>query len=90
MIRRRSRAAALVAVLACLQTPAWAQEPTVEPQPPLSDDPPTPLNGDRTAEPPANDELPDTGADALLVGLAGLGLLGAGAGLRITLPRTGG
>jgi hypothetical protein len=94
MVRRKSRAAALVAVFACLQTPAWAQEPTAtpEPQPPLSEVPPTPLDGtdDNATEPPDGPQLPETGADALLVAMLGLGLVGTGTGLRITVSRTGG
>ena len=98
---RFARAAALAAALACLLPAggAWAQDPAGPgSQPPLSEDPPSPLNGNGpepapTPEPTPSPggreerELPATGADALLTALAGLGLVAAGAGVRLTVPR---
>lgn len=70
--------------------------PTPDPQPPLSEDPPEQLDGGDDGDGPAGQEedeeaapgttgLPDTGADAAVTALLGLGLLASGGGLRLTL-----
>ena len=65
-------------------------EPTPEPQPPLTDDPdlgederPDGGNGEEAS--PGSD-LPATGAESVIVALAGIGLLAAGVGLRLAVP----
>jgi LPXTG-motif cell wall-anchored protein len=97
MVGLRRNAAALVAVLALgIPAGALAQDPTPEP---LTEGPPTPLSGDATPTPtptaaptatpaPKRDgtsDLPNTGAEAALTALLGLGLLAGGGGLRATL-----
>jgi LPXTG-motif cell wall-anchored protein len=95
MVGLRRNAAALVAVLALgIPAGALAQDPTPEP---LTEGPPTPLSGDATPTPTAaptatpapksdgTSDLPNTGAEAALTALLGLGLLAGGGGLRATL-----
>lgn len=85
----------LLALLLAAPSAALAQTDDEQ----LSDDPPATLNGDATPEPaddgageeapaeaaPAGKELPDTGAEPMVVALLGGGLLLAGAGLRLRL-----
>lgn len=99
MLLRRQHAALAATVLACAwAVPAAAQ--TGEEQPPLTEDPPTELETPTpTATPQPEDdaadeaaprtELAETGNEPLLVALAGLGLVGAGAGLRLRLADGG-
>ena len=75
--------------------------PTAEGQPPLSEEPPEELDGGDEDASDAEDEsspagsgskaknkpLPDTGIEAGLVALLGLGLLASGSGLRVSLRR---
>jgi LPXTG-motif cell wall-anchored protein len=65
--------------------------PTPEAQPPLSEDPPDGLGGDdEESEEPAPEKaapLPETGIEAGLIALLGVGLLASGGGLRLTLRR---
>lgn len=71
--------------------------PAPQSQPPLSEEPPEALGGDggngATEEEPADpaedapEPLPDTGLEAGLVALLGLGLIASGSGLRVTLRR---
>src|SRR5687767_6694559 len=96
MVDPRRHAAALLAVLALL-TPAsaLAQSPTPTPgsQPPLVDEIPEaePEPGEdepeetRPADTESTEPLADTGLEAGLVALLGLGLIASGGGLRVSL-----
>ena len=94
MVDPRRHAAALLAVLALL-TPASAlaqsPTPTPEPQPPLVDEFPgsEPDENEPEETEPADTEstepLADTGLEAGLVALLGLGLIASGGGLRVSL-----
>ena len=75
--------------------------PTPAPQPPLSEEPPAPLSGDGGEEeepaggdgeeqPQAEESLPETGLEAGLLALLGLGLVASGGGLRLKLRRHAG
>jgi LPXTG-motif cell wall-anchored protein len=94
MVDLRRHAAALIAVIA-LGAPATAlaQSPTPEPQPPISSEPPEPLGTPEATATPApsrgtgKSDLPNTGAEAGLMALLGLGLIASGGGLRATLAR---
>jgi hypothetical protein len=97
MWTRSRRAAALAALLACFSVaPAYAQDPDEESN--LGDEPPVEL-ADGEESPRGDDtrstgrgtqngaQLANTGAEPALIGMAGLGLLLAGTGLRLRLPR---
>jgi LPXTG-motif cell wall-anchored protein len=110
-MRPRHRSAATLAALMLIHpAAALAQSTGVggtstapgETSPPLTQKPPTPLDGDSgsgsgsgsgktTTEPlpAAEPQLPATGADAGLVALTGAGLLMCGAGLRLRLRPAG-
>ncbi|HWI08791.1 MAG TPA: LPXTG cell wall anchor domain-containing protein [Solirubrobacteraceae bacterium] len=73
----------LLAVLLVLPAGAAAQTSTIpEDGAGVSTTPPVPLPGDRP-QPSSAEELPDTGADARLLFLAGLALTLIGFGLRL-------
>ena len=96
MWTRTRRAAAFAALFLCLPaSPAGAQDPNGDDN--LGDEPPIELSDGAPSE-PAEPEAPgrgsangarlaDTGAEPGRLALAGLGLLLAGAGLRLRLPR---
>lgn len=85
----RSRRAAALAVAISLIAPSGVLAQTDEPG--LSEEPPVQLNGDDSgsgSEKPTGGTgapLAETGAEPLLVGFAGMGLLLVGAGLRLRL-----
>lgn len=71
--------------------------PTAEPQPPLTEEPPTDLDGNGGGDGGGGDSdrgdtadpLPETGLDAGLVAVLGLGLIASGSGLRLKLRDAG-
>jgi LPXTG-motif cell wall-anchored protein len=89
------RAAASAALAACLAAPCTLARAQARPgsEPPLTSKPPTPLGTPAPTVTPAptatparrGGSLPNTGADAGLLALAGVSLLGLGVGLRLRL-----
>ncbi|HVF76745.1 MAG TPA: LPXTG cell wall anchor domain-containing protein [Solirubrobacteraceae bacterium] len=82
-VSRRLVAALLAAAVLCLPAAASAQTSTIpEEGAGVSTTPPVPLDGESSKRSPAA-ELPNTGADARMLFLAGLALTLIGFGLRL-------
>lgn len=83
----RRRLLTFMVALAIVPAPAWAQDVG----PGLTEEPPIDLPADEQEEPTPEEpgtaeepeELANTGYDATLIGLAGVGLLLVGAGIRL-------
>ena len=83
-VLRRVVAALLLAALLVLPASAGAQTSTIpEEGADVSTTPPVPLPGERSRRPASASELPNTGADARVLFLAGLAMTLIGFGLRL-------
>jgi hypothetical protein len=91
MVDPRRHAAALLAAVLLLPVPvpAFAQDPAATPEPLSGELPETNGEEKEPADTESTEPLADTGLEAGLVALLGLGLIASGGGLRVSLRAHG-